>query len=89
MNDPEMYLLAFLASMISVFLKTFQTINVQKRMYYLIPPISLMMAVIEVYTVAVQAKHGLSLIVLAFGTGAGAGSCIGIYVHDKMSKGGG
>lgn len=85
-SNPELYLLAFLASMISVFLKTYQTINVQKKMYYFIPPISLMMAVIEVYTVAVQAKHGLSLIVLAFGLGAGCGSVIAVFLHDRLSK---
>lgn len=83
-TNAELYLLAFLASLCSVFLKTFQQNNVQKKLYYWIPPVSLMMTLLEVYTVAVMAKHGISWLVLYIGLGAGIGSCIGIWVHDKL-----
>ena len=83
-SNPEMYLLAFLASLCAVFLKTFQQNNVQKKLYLWIPPISLLMTLLEVYTVAVMAKHGISWLVLYIGLGAGIGSCIGIWVHDKI-----
>lgn len=83
-TNAEMYLLAFLASLSAVFLKTFQQNNVQKKLYYWIPPVSLMMTLLEVYTVAVMAKHGISWLVLYIGLGAGIGSCIGIWVHDKL-----
>jgi len=84
MDEADLYLLAFLASLCNVFLKTFQQNNVQKKLYLLIPPISLMMTLLDVYTVSVMAKHGISWLVLYIGLGAGVGSCIGIWVHDKM-----
>jgi len=84
MGEADLYLLAFLASLCNVFLKTFQQNNVQKKLYLLIPPISLMMTLLDVYTVSVMAKHGISWLVLYIGLGAGLGSCIGIWVHDKM-----
>ena len=86
MESPELYLLAFLASLVSVFLKTFQQNSVTKKMYIWIPPVSLMMVLLETYTVAIMAKHGISWLVLAFGLGGGIGSCIGVWVHAHLTN---
>ena len=84
---PIMYLLAFLTSFGLIFLKSFQQLNVVKKAYKWIIPVSMMMAVAEVYIVATTAKNGYHfMLVFLIGLGAGLGSCAAVYLHDKITK---
>ena len=86
-EPPLMYLLAFFASACYVGLKSFQQLSVSGKHYKLILPVSLMMAALEVWTITVISKHGLGWLVLFVGTGAGCGSMLGMFIHDKFVKG--
>lgn len=85
-NLPEQYLFVFLACMCAVFLKTFQQVSVQKKKYMWITPVSVLMCILEVFIVGMYVKNGLSALIIVAGIGSGIGSCIGIWVHGKVSK---
>jgi ABC-type transport system involved in cytochrome c biogenesis permease subunit len=84
MTSEEMYLMAFLSSFTYVGLKSFQQLNVAHKKYWMILPISCMMALLEVWSVTVMAKHGISWLVLFIGVGGGLGSILATYLHDKF-----
>lgn len=84
--SPEAYLMVFLASASAVFLKTFQQISVQKKRYLWITPVSIMMCILDVFIIGMYVKNGLSWIIVVAGIASGFGSCIGIYVHDRLTK---
>ena len=44
------------------------------------------MALLEVYTVGVMAKHGVGMLVFFVGFGGGLGSMAATYLHDRMLK---
>ena len=82
----NLYLLAFLASLLYVGRRSVQQLNVQHKLYYLIPPFSLIMATLDIYVVSTIVKHDMSemwLLVLALGGGGAIGSCAATYLHDK------
>lgn len=86
MNSPESYLFVFLATLAAVFLKTFQQVSVSKKKYLWITPVSVMMCILEVFIVGMYVKNGLSVIIIVAGIGSGVGSCIGIYVHERLTS---
>lgn len=86
MNPPLMYLLAFFASACYVGLKSFQQLSVSGKHYKLILPVSLLMAALEVWTITVISKHGWGWLVLFVGMGAGCGSMLGMFIHEKFIK---
>lgn len=81
-----MYALAFGASFLFVFLKSFQQLNVVDKQYWFILPTSFFMAACEVYVVATTAKNGWGAIVLFIGLGGGLGSMLSVWIHDKITK---
>lgn len=84
LSPPLMYLLSFIASFSYIFLKSWQQGNVTHKQYKWILPTSMMMALLEIYTVGVMAKHGVGVLVFFVGFGGGLGSMAATYLHDRM-----
>jgi uncharacterized membrane protein YfcA len=81
-------LLAFLASLCFIGLKSWQQQNVTHEQYWLIPPTSMAMAFFEVYIIAKVAQQGHSWgLVVAIGAGAGIGSLVATWLHRRMRDG--
>lgn len=81
------YLAAFLASFLLIFLKATQQRHVQFAEYRKMPPVSMGMAFCEVFIVANVARsgetHELIFLALCIGVGAGLGSMLGTYLHER------
>lgn len=83
--EPQlMYFLAFFASFCFVALKAFQQLSVSGKHYLLIMPVSLMMAVMEVWTITVISKHGWGWLVFWIGFGSGSGAMLGMWIHSRF-----
>lgn len=80
------YMLAFLASFIFIWTKSFQQLNVVHAKYWWILPTSMFMALTEVYVVATVAKLGWGWLVFWIGLGGGLGSCSAVWMHNKVLK---
>jgi len=76
-----------LASFVFVFLKAFQQRNVAFNHYLAVIPTSLLMAVVEVFTIATLAAEGWNIIiVLAVGLASGGGALTAMALHNRMFK---
>lgn len=83
-----LYLSAFAASFIFIFLKAFQQLNVVHSNWWWVVPTSMAMAFVEVYVVASIATTGWGLeIVLAIGLGSGLGAIASMFIHKKLVRG--
>lgn len=79
------------ANFVFIFLKAFQQRNVAFLHYWWVPPVSLMLAVAEVFvvgTVAIKATTVVTFIslwplVVAIGIGGGLGALASMYIHHK------
>ena len=81
------YILSFLISFGAIGAKSIQQQNCTHKLYWLIPPFSLILAIFEVYIVHIVSKNGLDdmmYLVLALGLGGGLGSVCAVYLHDKL-----
>ena len=82
-----LYLGLAAASFVFVFLKAFQQRNVAFDHYAAVIPISLIMAAVEVFTVAKVAAEGWSLgVVVAIGVASGSGSIAAMFIHRHIFK---
>jgi hypothetical protein len=81
------YVLAFITSYVYVGLKSLQQLNVVHQKYRWILPVSMMMAICEVYVVSSVAQNGWGWIVLSVGAGGGIGSITATWLHAKYLKG--
>jgi hypothetical protein len=79
-------LLAFASSFWFILLKAFQQLNVVHNNYLLVPVMSLLMALAEVFIIARVAEVGFGWIVLPIGLGSGIGGMAGMYLHGRMRK---
>jgi hypothetical protein len=86
MTPTVAYSLAFCSTFIFVFLKAFQQLNVVHGNYLWILPVSMAMAMCEVYTVVVSAHLGWGWIVLPIGLGGGLGASLAVWIHKRMRK---
>lgn len=86
MDLPVLYALAFMSSLVFVFLKAFQQLNVAHGSYPWVLPTSMSMAACEVYTVAAVAKQGWGWIVIPVGFGAGLGAMAAMLVHGRVVR---
>ena len=85
-----LYVTAFMASLVFVFLKALQQRNVAFNNYWWVLPTSLAMASAEVYIVVIIAGTGgweMGL-VLAIGTGAGIGALGAMLFHERFVRNG-
>lgn len=85
----NLFLLAGVVSFFYVGLKSWQQLNVSHKIYLLIPPISILMALLEVFVVSTVAKNGTEHLVelaLALGLGGGFGSVCATYFHDMFME---
>ncbi len=72
------------AMFIFVFLKAFQQRNVAFNHYWPVIPTSLLMALAEVYVIALIATTGYDLrLVLSIGFGAGCGAVVAMFLHNR------
>ena len=83
----NVYLLSFLISAGYVAAKSCQQLNTHHKLYWLIPPFSIIMAVFDIYVIHMISKNGmedLMWLALSLGLGGGFGSCTAVYLHDKL-----
>jgi hypothetical protein len=84
-NDtPEMYLIVFIASGVSVFVKTVQSSNIIHKRLWFIPPVSILMQLLDAFLVTVYVKSGVSLLVIVAGIASGLGSVGAVIIYDKV-----
>lgn len=74
----------FTASFIFVALKAFQQLNVVHDERWLIMPVSMMMAVCEVFIVSQIVVRGFGWVVLWIGFGSGLGAIFSMFLHKRM-----
>lgn len=83
----NIYILTFLISAGYVAAKSVQQQNTTHKLYWLIPPFSIIMSFFEIFVVHTISKNGaddLVTLALALGLGGGFGSCVAVYLHDKL-----
>lgn len=81
------YALTFIVSFFYIGVKSCQQLNVQQKLYWLIPPFSIIMAALEIFVVSTIAKNGsedLIYLALALGLGGGFGSVCATIMHDRF-----
>lgn len=77
--------LAFISSFVFVGLKAMQQRNVAHDNYWWIMPVSMSMAVVEVFIVAYVARTGWHwLLVTAVGAGSGLGCLAAMWFHKRF-----
>lgn len=77
--------LAFFASYVFIFLKSWQQLNVVHKQYWWIVPTSMAMATCEVYVIATTAHNGWGWMVIPIGLGGGLGSLCSTWLHSKLT----
>ena len=83
----HLYGSAFGASLLFVFLKSWQQQNVTHEKYWWILPTSIAMGVFELYVVAQVVKTGYDwYMVLAVGMGAGIGATCATKLHSMVRR---
>lgn len=78
------WLLAFLISFVFVSAKAFQQLSVQHDRYLWIPPVSLVMALMEVCGIWLVVKSDSFLIFLPLGLGGASGCWLAMYLHRRL-----
>lgn len=78
-------LFAFLATFAFIFLKAFQQLNVVRGNYWWVFPVSMAMAVCEVFTISTIARNGWGWIVLSVGAGGAIGCVCAICSHKWLA----
>jgi len=84
MTQEELYFFTFVTSFLFVALKSWQQLNVVHRVYWMILPTSMLMAICEVWVISNAARLGWGPIVLPIGIGAGLGSMFATWWHSKL-----
>lgn len=82
-----LYALSFIVSFFYIGVKSIQQLNVSQKLYWLIPPFSVIMALLEVYVVSAIVKSGVEgmfHLALALGLGGGFGSVCATLLHDRF-----
>lgn len=85
----NVYFLSFVVSFFYVGIKSIQQLNVSNKLYWLIPPFSVLMALLEIYVVSTVSHHDaqdLTQLAIALGCGGGFGSVVATYLHDYLMK---
>jgi O-antigen/teichoic acid export membrane protein len=79
------YLLVGLAAFAFICTKAFQQLNVGQYKYKWVYPTSLIMQTVEVFYIATIAAKGWHwALVLTTALGAGTGSIVAMWLHEKM-----
>lgn len=80
------YLLAFLGSFVTVFIKGWQHGNINKRMYLNMFFTSYIMAFLDIALLYLIVKADSLHIAIYTGLGASIAMVISLYLHDKLHK---
>lgn len=82
------YALAFITSFATAFLfiglRSFQSLNVVHKKYWLIVPVSIVMAMCEFYVVGTMTKSNFWFAVMSIGMGGGTGNIAAVWLHSKF-----
>lgn len=84
--EAHSYLIAALASFVSVFLKGFQHKNVAGSHYRLVIVTSYAMALADVAVISIIVKGGW-VVAIPSATGAACGMTLSMWLHDKFIGG--
>lgn len=78
------YLLAFIVTLVYVFTRSFQQLNVTHSRYWWILPTSMIMATMDVTIVSLIVKHdgNVPLLCFSMGLGGGLGSMSATFLHN-------
>lgn len=83
----SIYILSFIVSFFYIGVKSCQQLNVSQKLYWLIPPFSVLMCLLEVFVVSTVAKtagmDALLPLAISLGLGGGFGSVCATIMHDK------
>lgn len=80
-------LILFWASFIFVAFKSTQQLNVVKKNYVWIVPVSLVMAICGVLEITMVSQYGIGFdTVLPIGIGGGLGSILATWLHSRIFK---
>lgn len=82
-----MYLTLFITSMTFIALRAFQQLNVQHDRYLWVPPVTMMMAVVEVLTITNVVKSGSLWAAAPMALGGVLGCWFSMWLHKRMRKG--
>jgi len=81
------YIIIFLASCISIFLRAFQQRNVAWAYYWWITATAYFIAIVEIYVISNIAQRGWSWpLVLIIGTGGAIGAVSATWMHKTYIK---
>lgn len=82
----KLLLAAGLAQFIFIALKAFQQLNVMNHKYWWVAPTSMLMAVFEVFVIAMIARSEESwyLIVIPVGIGGSLGCMFSMWLHKRL-----
>lgn len=76
----------FFVSLVYIFIKAFQQLNVVHDAYKWVVPCSLMMAASEVFVISMVATNKEWWLFLPMGLGAGCGAMISMFLHKRLVK---
>ena len=80
-------LILFVAWFCYVGLRAFQQKNVQHQVYLGVLPVSVLMAIGDVFMVSVVAQTGFHwMFVLAMGLGGGLGCMLSMFIYSKLLR---
>lgn len=74
---------AFGVALTYVGLRSFQQLNVMHSKYRLIPPVSMLMAIADWWTINKVVSQGWH-IAIAIGIGGATGACISVWAHKRF-----
>ena len=83
-SSPEMYLIVFIASGFSVFVKTIQNSNIIHKRLWFIPPVSIFMCLLDAFMVGIYVKSGISWLVIVSGVASGLGSVLALVMYHRV-----
>lgn len=84
--NASVYVLAGLASVVFIFARAFQQLNVMHHEWKWVIPTSLVMAMCEVTVVSAIVKATDPLMVAVLGISGGAGAIVSMFTHKSLRE---
>ena len=81
-----MYVTLFFTSLLFIALRAFQQLNVQHDRYLWVPPVTMMMAVVEVLSITTIVKAGTLYAAVPIAFGGVLGAWFSMWLHKRLRK---